>query len=330
MSAIYPINPRVRAYGKARIDIARRVKDPGDWEKLWLRPANPFPFVWGESWKHCVEYCVDDYPAEVGFFIDVLGLEVNAFDPAYAMFTSPQGDFFLAVVPAHEGHQATPPDALRVQFMVADILSTTRDLEKRGILFDQPPQAIQSGSSLYISTFHTPHGIPIDLWGTVKVGISNMENTALLTQANDEDDHRDDKEDQPLEGEKYREDDEGEPIDDEDTDVDETGVNIADEDEDEDEDEEDLVFNEGEDDDDDELLEYEDEDLEDDDDDPDFDEDDEFGDDDDTEDRKADSHLKSVARSSPSPSQGSFHAQPAPGTPQASIQPVYISLDAYE
>jgi catechol 2,3-dioxygenase-like lactoylglutathione lyase family enzyme len=168
MATNYPVNPRVRAYGKARIDIAQRVKNPSDWEKLWIRPSNPFPFVWGESWKHCVEYKVDDFAAEVGFFIDVLGLPVNAFDPGYAMFTSPAGDFYLAVIATSNGETSTPPDAIRLQFMLSDIFATTRELEKRGITFEQPPLPCQPGSSLHISYFRTPHGMCVDLWGTVE------------------------------------------------------------------------------------------------------------------------------------------------------------------
>jgi catechol 2,3-dioxygenase-like lactoylglutathione lyase family enzyme len=161
------INPRFRAYGKARIDIAKRVRDQGDWYKLWKEPTNPFPFAWGENWRQCVEYKVDDFAAEIGFFIDILGLPVNAFDPDYAMFTSPRRDFFLSIVPTFEGEYSTPPEAMRIQFMVDDIFSTVEELERRGVEFEQQPQPCQEGSSLYIGYFRTPHGICVDLWGFV-------------------------------------------------------------------------------------------------------------------------------------------------------------------
>jgi catechol 2,3-dioxygenase-like lactoylglutathione lyase family enzyme len=161
------INPRFRAYGKARLDIARRAKTRQDWDMLWKCSTNPFPFTWGESWKHCVEYKVDDFAAEVGFFVDILGLPVNAFDPSYAMFTSPGGDFFIGVVPTPEKTESTPNDAIRLQFMVQDIMATTKELERRGVLFEQQPEPCQPGSSLYIGYFRTPHGIPVDLWGYI-------------------------------------------------------------------------------------------------------------------------------------------------------------------
>jgi catechol 2,3-dioxygenase-like lactoylglutathione lyase family enzyme len=157
---------RVRAYGRARIEIAQRAQTAQDWNELWKPPTQPFAFEWGEYWKHCIEYKVKDFTAEVGFFIDLLGLPVNAFNENYAMFTSPDREFFLAVVPAGNG-KATPPDALRVQFMVADIFKTTAELQKRGIHFAQEPQPVSSGSNQWVVSFQTPNGICMEIWGYV-------------------------------------------------------------------------------------------------------------------------------------------------------------------
>jgi catechol 2,3-dioxygenase-like lactoylglutathione lyase family enzyme len=187
MATNYPVNPRVRAFGKARIDIARRARSPEDWQKLWKRPAHSFPFAWGNSWKQCVEYKVDDFAAEVGFFIDVLGLPINAFDPDYAMFTSPNGDFYFSVVPALEG-QSTPPDALRLQFMVADIFATAAELEGRGIVFENPPAPVQPGSSLHVAWFRTPHGICVDLWGIVQLAAQDTHQPPAVSDEEDDED----------------------------------------------------------------------------------------------------------------------------------------------
>lgn len=237
MATNYPINPRVRAYGKARIDIAKRAKNAEEWNKLWLPASNSFPLVWGEAWKHCVEYKVEDFPAEVGFFIDVLGFQINAFDPGYAMFTSPQGEFFFAVVPTHPGDRPTPTDAIRLQFLVKDILATTRELEKRGIDFDQAPQPIQPGSSVIISGFRTPNGIPVELWGVngLAAPSENKQEDLRQDKNDNEEDIGDGEEDEELlEDDEFLEDDEGEPVESDDADVDETGIAIDEEDEDED------------------------------------------------------------------------------------------------
>jgi hypothetical protein len=161
----HPINPRIRAYGKARIDIAQRAATRDDWDRMWKKSTYPFPFSWGKSWKQCIEYKVSDFPAEVGFFIDILGFPVNAFDPDYAMFTSPDGDFFFSVVPVENKSEVTAPDSIRLQFMVERIMDTAVELERRGVSFDQWPSVSSSHSTLIIGSFHTPNGICIDLWG---------------------------------------------------------------------------------------------------------------------------------------------------------------------
>lgn len=165
---LYHINPKFRAYGKARLDIAQRASSEEEWDRLWKKSAHPFPFVWEGQWKQCIEYKVDDFAAEVGFFIDILGLPINALASDYAMFTSPAGDFYFSVVPAEEGEPSTPPEAIRIQFLVANIQETALELEQRGIPFELWPQACREGSSLFIGYFRTPHGICVDLWGVVE------------------------------------------------------------------------------------------------------------------------------------------------------------------
>ena len=171
----FHINPRFRAYGKARLDIARRAESRQDWENLWKQSTFPFPFEWGEHWKQCIEYSVDDFAAEVGFFIDILGFPVNAFDPDYAMFTSPSRDFFFAVVPTPDGGHSTPPDAIRLQFMITDLLLTAEELQRRGVQFERFPVPCHPGTSLYIGQFRTPHGICVELWGMVESGVETGE-----------------------------------------------------------------------------------------------------------------------------------------------------------
>ena len=158
------VDPRIRAYGKARIDVTRRARDEHEWQSLWHEPRFSFPFSWGGGWKHCVLYTVSDFAAEIGFFIDVLGFPVNAFSPSYAQFTSPNGDFFFGVAAALEGEPATPPEALRLQFMLRDLNQTIQELEQRGISFERKPEP---GDGIpAIAVMRTPHGMMIELWGT--------------------------------------------------------------------------------------------------------------------------------------------------------------------
>jgi hypothetical protein len=159
------VNPRIRAYGKARLDMARRMQSQDDWERLWVAPRHPFPFRWREAWKYSFEYTVDEFAAEVGFFIDVLGFPVTAIGPDYAMFTSPDDGFHFAVVPTPPDGRPTPPDTVCMQFMVADIVETAAELESRGVVFESRPRPVSTGSRQLSGYFRTPNGICVDLWG---------------------------------------------------------------------------------------------------------------------------------------------------------------------
>ncbi|MBP1701284.1 MAG: Glyoxalase-like domain [Chloroflexi bacterium] len=159
------INPRFRAYGRARIDIIQRVQDQQDWDRLWKSPANAFPFIWTKGWTHCIEYCVNDYAAEVGFYTDFLGLPVDEFGPQYARFTSPWGDFYIGVVAGDKERTSTPINAFRLQFQISDLMDTFDELSRRGIEFEQPPKLDRRNTSLATAILRTPHGIAIDLVG---------------------------------------------------------------------------------------------------------------------------------------------------------------------
>jgi catechol 2,3-dioxygenase-like lactoylglutathione lyase family enzyme len=157
------INPRFRAYGRARIDMIEHIHNQQDWERLWKTSSNPFPFTWTQEWKHCIEYRVEDYAAEVGFFIDFLGLRVDEFGPRYARFSSPEGDFYIGVSACSEGQPGTPTEGFRLQFMVLDLFPLVDELQKRGVAFEQPPRPHAREKSLACAVFRTPHGIAIDL-----------------------------------------------------------------------------------------------------------------------------------------------------------------------
>jgi len=161
MSSYYQVHPLVRSYGKARIEITRQAKDEREWQELWRPPQHQLPFRWGRSWKQCVEYTVDDFASEVGFFIDLLGFLVDEFSPSYARLTTPGEEFFFAISARRENEPATPADALRLQFCVEDLEETVQELERRGIQIEHLAFAETTGWS--VANFRTPHGIWVDL-----------------------------------------------------------------------------------------------------------------------------------------------------------------------
>lgn len=157
----YHVDPRIRALGKARIDVTQRAANEEDWQRMWREPRFTFPFEWGSGWRSAFHYYVADFAAEIGFFIDVLGLPVMAFSPSFAQFSEPDGEFLFSVTGVAEGMLATPPDTLRMQFSVKNYSAVLGELTKRGIQFENGPEAEEA---VLPAVFRTPHGIAIELW----------------------------------------------------------------------------------------------------------------------------------------------------------------------
>lgn len=153
-----------REYGRKRLEIPAAAKSLADWQAMWYDPIHPYTFEWGDCWKGNIEYSVDDYEAEVGFWLDFMGLDSNAMGPDFTMVMTPDNQFTFSIkIPGKDG--VTPPKAIRIQFMLKGIRNSASDLERRGIVFEKPVAPESPGSSLYVGTLRTPHGIAVDLWG---------------------------------------------------------------------------------------------------------------------------------------------------------------------
>ena len=165
MDTVHRVDPRISAYGKARIEFTRRAQDENEWRSAWREPRYAFPFKFGNSWKQCITYQVADFAAEIGFFIDVLGFPVSAFSTQYAQFTSPGGDFYFGIT-AVEGYAGTPPESITLQFMLNDLTGAIRELEARGVEFEYKPGPQDAIPALAV--LRTPHGVRLELWGPVE------------------------------------------------------------------------------------------------------------------------------------------------------------------
>lgn len=175
---------RIRAYGRARVDITLNARDEADWQRRWHEPLNDFPFELGQA---AFEYAVEDFPAEVGFFIDILGFSTTAFSPSFAQFSSPDGNFRFAVSACQPDQSGTSPDTLRIQFVIQDFNQTIQELESRGVVFDPSPEAVQRSPVSNHARFRTPHGITIDL---ISEGEEPPESSAEGEYAQAEDDYQ--------------------------------------------------------------------------------------------------------------------------------------------
>ncbi|HVZ42132.1 MAG TPA: hypothetical protein VHI13_22825 [Candidatus Kapabacteria bacterium] len=157
----------IRERGAARIAAAApRTREA--WQKA-MEGKPDFAFTWGDCWKQCTEYTVDDIAAEIGLYTDVLGLSPMILDSDRGMFTSPDNAFYLTVVAANAERPATVPGSIAIEFMIDDLPATTAELERRGLAFEEQPRPCAPGSPLHTAVFRTPHGVRVTLWAMAPV-----------------------------------------------------------------------------------------------------------------------------------------------------------------
>jgi hypothetical protein len=158
---------RCRAFGQARLEAIAQIRSRDDWQRLWAEPAHAFPFAWGPCWKATIEIRVAGFPAELGFYIDVLGFASVAVGSDFALLETPDHAFGISVVPCGTA-APTPPEAISIQFMVADIQGTITSLRARGVPIAQEARPEGPGSPLHTAVFLTPNGHRVKLWGLVQ------------------------------------------------------------------------------------------------------------------------------------------------------------------
>ncbi len=155
------------ALGAERLDIATTAKSPEEWQKRWKDTSAAFPFKWGSCWTATMTYQVEDYAAEIGFFVDGLGFKCNAISPDFTMLAAPDRSYFFCVVPVPEGGRATPSDTFHLSFMLDDIDASTEAIDARGIAFDERPAPWGEGAPMKKGSLRTPNGVRVECWGLV-------------------------------------------------------------------------------------------------------------------------------------------------------------------
>ncbi len=113
----------------------------GIWEKLWKRPSNSFPFVWGESWKQCVEYRVDDLPLKWDSSSMFLGSP--SMPSTLVMPCSPHLKVIFSSQSFPLRRLSSPhlPMPFACNLWLRIFMATAQLLEQRGIEFEQASSA---------------------------------------------------------------------------------------------------------------------------------------------------------------------------------------------
>ncbi|MEJ7839638.1 MAG: hypothetical protein WKF81_12530 [Thermomicrobiales bacterium] len=123
-----------------------------------------FPFRWDDStpFRHTFEYSVTEFETEVGFYSSIFGFETVALDDSYALFTSPQRDFWLSIRRASVESPESNPSGLFLMFMSHNFPIVRDHLERVGaglVIADR----VEPGG-LRVSKFLSPAGLAIELW----------------------------------------------------------------------------------------------------------------------------------------------------------------------
>jgi len=162
---------KCRAFGKNRLELSSKMKTPDDWKEKWPDSENDYIYKLGPCWTHMIEYYVDDFEAEVGFMIDVMGFKTFIVDTneRVCIVTNPGHNFYFSFYEASkQGKEPTPKDALKLSLMVEDIEEVGKKLESREIQFCDKLHPSMEGSPMLRGFIRTPAGIPIEFWGMAK------------------------------------------------------------------------------------------------------------------------------------------------------------------
>ena len=152
-------------FGKRRLAVHAHIASREDWKRKWPKPAHAYPFKWGDCWQAVIEFGVKDFAAELGFYLDILGMKMNAIWDDHAMIMTPDGEYAFTIFKAK-----ITTRGMNLQFMIGNIVAAVRQLKRRGVTVKQDLKA-EWGEQSPMRTFRmsTPNGHVITLWGMVKV-----------------------------------------------------------------------------------------------------------------------------------------------------------------
>lgn len=150
--------------GTQRLDVLNTAASREEFIARWPEVTHEYPFTWGECWKATMTFRVPDYPAEFAFFVDVLGLRLFAHWDDHAMLTTPDQSFIITL-----GKSKNPdrfdPSSLQLDMMIGNLAEASASLRSRGVDLMTEAEQEAPNSPMQTTTFTTPNGILVKLWG---------------------------------------------------------------------------------------------------------------------------------------------------------------------
>ncbi|MBC8342460.1 MAG: hypothetical protein H8E61_00585 [Bacteroidetes bacterium] len=155
-------------FGKSRLEFLSKATQSGKAIEKWPSPSHYFPFHFGRFWQMTIEYKVNDFESEVGFFSDILGFRIITLSVNYAMFSVPDNTFQISFLRQSSTHSALEMKSFKIEILIERILELTEELKSRGIAFNQNPTKVGIDNHSFINCgFSTPNGLDICLWEQV-------------------------------------------------------------------------------------------------------------------------------------------------------------------
>lgn len=115
----------------------------------------------GVVFQQMFEYTVRDFPEEVGFYAEVLGLTPVALTNDYALFTHPEHRYCMSFR-LDESAPDQSTTGLKLLFMTGNIPTANAHLEQTGLV---PDRTISKGSPVQdVISFSTPNGVAVEIW----------------------------------------------------------------------------------------------------------------------------------------------------------------------
>ena len=111
--------------------------------------------------RQMFEYQVEDFEAELGFYVSVLGLANIALTDEYALFKHPEHEYCISFR-KNTSNVTAANTGLKLLFMTTNIPTAVAHLELSGLV---PECEIRKGSPVQdVIHFATPAGVAVEIW----------------------------------------------------------------------------------------------------------------------------------------------------------------------
>ena len=125
-----------------------------------------FDITLDDSRKQWTEYHVDNFEAELGFYVDILGMKAQSLNQDYAVVHNEPREFYIGFWRASKDKPATPTGSISICFFFENIRNGVAKLKDRGVEFtDNIKPFPDENGTCRLAKLKTPNNHNIEIWG---------------------------------------------------------------------------------------------------------------------------------------------------------------------